>query len=127
MCGTSVGGAPGLAGGRPALSADVGDDLFVVDLVAGGADFSGATGADLVGDGPVPLGFEKGLEARPERFEAVGFEAAFEDGELHAHAIVFTKLCDFMETFRIGNIVGDDGEHLFFSTAVTGRLAGRWV
>lgn len=75
----------------------------------------GASGADAVGDEAVFVGVDDAEEFEPKFVEAVGFESAFEDGVLDADAIVFADFGDALETFVIGDVVGNDGEHLFFS------------
>lgn len=94
---------------------DVGDDFFAADHGAGGFDVAGAGAADAVGDEAVFLGVDDVEEFEPELVEAVGFEAAFEDGVLDADAVVFTDFGDALEAFVVADVIGHDGKHLFFS------------
>lgn len=89
-------------------------------------NLAGAFGADFIGDNAVAQGVDFGAEFLPKRFERVCFKAAFEHGVLDAHAPVFADFGDSVEAFGIGDIVGDEGEHLMGAATVAGEFAGGW-
>lgn len=105
---------------------DVGDGFFIAGHgFAVGADFVGVGAVDGVGDEAVFFGVGDCGEALPEAVELIGFEVAFEDGVLGAGTVVFAGVGYFFEAFWVGDVVGDDGEHAFFSWRVAVKLAGR--
>ena len=92
-------------------------------LNAGAVNFAGAFGADFISDDAIKLGVNDGAEFRPETVEGIGFEAAFEDGVLDAQAPVFADFGHLVETLGVGDVVGDECEHLMGATAVAGEFA----
>ena len=96
-----------------------------MDLDAGVADIAGTCAADFVGNQPIGFRLDKAKQVVPECVELVRFEAAFENRILNAHSIILTDARDFCEALVIGDIVGDDGQHLTFSAAVTAEFAWR--
>lgn len=103
---------------------DIGDDFFHVKLGAGIAGFFGAGGTDFIGHEAIGGGVDGVQECVPEMVEAVGFEAAFKDGVLDAHAEILADPGNLGEAFVVGDVVGDKGEHLFFAAAVAADFAG---
>jgi hypothetical protein len=84
----------------------------------------GAGSAYFVGGDAVGAGIDQGDKGIPKSFEAVGFKTALKDGVLDAHAIIFAKFGDFVKAFGVGDIVGDEGEHLFVGATVTRSFGG---
>ena len=105
-------------------SANVGDNFLVVFLYAGAVNLAGAFCADFIGDNAVEFGVNHGAKLRPEKVKGVGFEPAFKDGILDAQAPVFADFCHLVETLGVGDVIGDEGEHLMGATAVAGKFAG---
>ena len=96
-------------------SDEVADDFFGADHGAGGEGVFGAFGIDAVGDEAVFGGVDFVKEEVPEAVEFWFFEAAFEEGVLDADAEVFAEAGDAEEAFGGGDVVAEEGEHLFFA------------
>ena len=79
---------------------------------AGGLGFPDATGVEGIGDGAVFVGIHLDNEIPPEAVEFVGFQAALEEAVLDPDAVVLADLGDAVETLGIGNVVGDEIDHL---------------
>jgi len=106
-------GLKGVLVWRPGLGLDeVAYGFFGADHGSGGFGFPGGAGVNFVGDEAVVVFVNDFEEAEPELVEGVGVEMAFEDGVLDAHAEIFAGAGDFGEAFVVGDVVGDDGEHL---------------
>lgn len=101
-------------------SEDVGDGFFTVGLDSGIADFFGASGTNFISGYAVGGGIDGGNKTAPKLVEAIGLEAAFKYGILDAHSEIFAEFGDFVEAFGFGDIVSDEGEHLFVAAAVSG-------
>ena len=99
-------------------SEDIGDDFLGVGLDTCVADVFGTGGADFIGGDAIFGRVDEGVEAVPEAVEGIGFEAALEDGVLDAESVVFAVFGNAGEAFGIGDIVGDEGEHLSGAAAV---------
>ncbi len=93
-----------------------------VGLDAGIVNILGAGGANFVGGDAVFGWINEVVDSKPEAIEGVGFEAAFEDGVLDAESVVFAVFGDAGEALGVGDVVGDEGEHLAGSAAVASGL-----
>lgn len=101
-------------------SKNIGDGFFWMVLNASIVNIFGARGADFVGGNAVGGGVDEFGEGEPKVFEGGGIEPAFEDGVLNAESVFFAEGGYFLESFGIGDVVGNEGKHLFGATAVAG-------
>ena len=86
--------------------------LFGAGGDTGDVAFFDAFGAEGVADKGIFFFVDKGIEFFPEGFESIFGEVAFEDGIFDAHAEVFTGFSDVAEAFGIGDVVGNEVQHV---------------
>lgn len=73
---------------------------------------AGGAGIELVGDDAVFVFVDEVEKAQPKGVEFVLFEVALEQRVLDAHAEILASPGDLGEAFLVGDIVGDEDEHL---------------
>ena len=93
-------------------------------LDPGAVNFPGAFGANFIGNNTVVLGVYHGTQLFPEAGKRVRLQPAFKDGILNAEAPVFAHLGDFVQALGIGDVVGNEREHLVGAAAVAGEVTG---
>lgn len=104
---------------------DIGDDLFVADDVAEGADFSLVDGVEGIGDEAVFSGVDECGDFFPKAVECICFQVAFENAVLDADAVIFAAIGYFFEPLGVCDVVGDDEEHGFVSGGFAAAFGGR--
>jgi len=94
-------------------SNEVANDFFGANHGTGGECVLCAFSVDFVSDDPILHWIDFFSEAEPELTEFFFLEAAFEEGVLNAHSIIFADAGDLGQSFGAGDIVSDEAEHLF--------------
>lgn len=103
---------------------NIGDSFFAMVLDSSIADIAGAGEANGVGGDTVGGRINEVIKAIPKYVETIGLKATFKDGVLNAHPKVFAENGDFVKTLGLGDVVGDEGQHLSGAAAVSGGFGG---